>query len=75
MSDSALPAGPVAKKIPLEMTEHGDSRVDNYFWMRLSDEQKNAETPDEQTQDVIDYLAAENDYIDAAMASLSLIHI
>ena len=35
--------------------------------MRLSDAQKNAETPDAQTQDVLDYLNAENDYKDAAM--------
>ena len=30
--------------------------------MRLSDEQKEAEQPDQQTQDVLDYLHAENDY-------------
>ncbi|WP_341217177.1 S9 family peptidase [uncultured Wocania sp.] len=59
---------PVAKKIPKELITHGDIRIDNYFWMRLSDEQKNAETPDEQTQDVLDYLNAENDYLGKAMA-------
>lgn len=59
---------PVAKKIPKELITHGDTRIDNYFWMRLSDEQKNAETPDEQTQDVLDYLNAENDYLGKAMA-------
>ena len=58
---------PVAKKVPKELTVHDDTRIDNYFWMRLSDEQKNAETPDTQTQDVLDYLNAENDYKDAAM--------
>ena len=59
---------PVAKKVPFEMTEHGDTRVDDYFWMRLSDAQKEAETPDAQTQEVLDYLAAENDYIDSKLA-------
>ncbi len=59
---------PVAKKIPKELTIHDDSRIDNYFWMRLSDEQKNAETPDAQTQDVLNYLNAENDYLSKAMA-------
>ncbi|WP_439152389.1 S9 family peptidase [Winogradskyella sp.] len=59
---------PVAKKIAKELTIHDDTRIDNYFWMRLSDEQKNAETPDEQTQDVLDYLAAENEYLDKAMS-------
>ncbi len=58
---------PEAKKIEYKITTHGDTRVDNYFWMRLSDEQKNAETPDEQTQDVLDYLNAENDYLKSMM--------
>ncbi len=58
---------PVAKKVPLSLTEHDNERIDNYFWMRLSDEQKNAETPDEQTQNVVEYLEEENDYLKAAM--------
>ena len=40
---------PVAKKEVKELSIHGDTRIDNYFWMRLSDEQKNTETPDAQT--------------------------
>ncbi len=59
---------PIAKKIPFEMEKHGDIRIDNYFWMRLSDEQKNSENPDNQTQDVLDYLNAENDYKDEIMS-------
>lgn len=59
---------PVAKKEKKELSVHGDTRVDDYFWMRLSDEQKNAETPDAQTQDVLDYLNAENDYLNKVMA-------
>jgi oligopeptidase B len=50
---------PVAEKIPHELF---DKRTDNYFWMRLSDEQKNAKTPDEQTSKVLDYLNKENEY-------------
>ncbi len=53
---------PVAEKIEKELTKHGDTRIDNYYWMRLSDEQKNAEVQDEQTQKVLDYLNAENEY-------------
>ena len=68
MSQSDDAVAPVAKKVPFEMTLHGDTRVDNYFWMRLSDAQKEAETPDEQTQDVLDYLEAENGYIDGKLA-------
>jgi oligopeptidase B len=63
-----MPQAPVAKKNPVTFNDHGDVRVDDYFWMRLSDEQKNAAEPDAQTQDVLDYLNAENDYRKAVMA-------
>ena len=46
---------PVAEKIPHELESHGHLRVDNYYWMRLSDEQKSSETPDAETQRVLDY--------------------
>ena len=68
MSQNDDMAAPVAKKVPLELTDHGDTRLDNYFWMRLSDDQKNAETADAQTQDVVDYLEEENKYIDGKLA-------
>ncbi len=58
---------PVAEKEPKQMVTHGDTTVDNYFWMRLSDEQKNAKKPDAQTQRVLDYLNAENDYREKMM--------
>lgn len=58
---------PKAKKIPKEFSIHDDTRVDNYYWMRLTDEQKEAETPDDQTQDVLNYLNAENDYLKSKM--------
>jgi len=56
------PKPPVAEKIPQELTAHGNKRTDNYYWMKLSDDQKNAETKDAQTQKVLDYLNAENEY-------------
>ena len=59
---------PVAEKMDSVLTAHGDTRIDPYFWMRLSDDQKNAENPDEQTQKVIDYLNAENDFKDKVMS-------
>ena len=55
---------PVAGKIPHELF---DKRNDNYFWMRLTDEQKNAPTPDEQTVKVLDYLNKENEYTKAVL--------
>ncbi|WP_044404421.1 oligopeptidase B [Lacinutrix sp. Hel_I_90] len=58
---------PVAKKIATELRIHNDIRIDDYFWMRLSDAQKNADTSDAQTQDVLDYLETENTYLEKAM--------
>nr|WP_233487106.1 S9 family peptidase [Tenacibaculum sp. E3R01] len=55
---------PVAEKQLTKLEKHGDIREDNYFWMRLTDEQKNAEVKDNQTQKVYDYLNAENDFYD-----------
>ncbi|WP_438972125.1 S9 family peptidase [Polaribacter sp.] len=53
---------PIAEIKPTRLEKHGDVRVDNYFWMRLSDEQKAAAVKDEQTENVIAYLEAENKY-------------
>jgi oligopeptidase B len=58
---------PIAEKIPFELKIHGETRIDNYYWMRLSDEQKSAAKKDAQTQKVYDYLNAENDYCNALM--------
>lgn len=59
---------PKARKQAHTISIHGDDRVDNYFWMRLSDEQKEAEQADAQTQEVLDYLNAENAYLKAELA-------
>ena len=53
---------PNATKNPHEMTIHGDTRVDDYYWMRLTDEQKSAIEKDSHTQEVLDYIYAENVY-------------
>jgi len=47
---------PVAKKAPKTFTVHGDTRTDNYYWLR---EKTNPE--------VIGYLEAENDYCSSVM--------
>ena len=62
---------PVAAKKDSLLTIHGDTRNDPYFWMRLTDDQKNAENPDNQTQEVLDYLNAENDYTQKVMSHTS----
>ncbi len=66
---SDYPAPPVAAVEPHETAIHDTVLVDNYFWMRLSDEQKEAEQPDAQTQRVLDYLNAENAYTDTVLAA------
>ncbi|MGM7448039.1 UNVERIFIED_ORG: oligopeptidase B [Idiomarina abyssalis] len=50
---------PVAEKVPHEMTIHGDTRIDNYYWMR-DDERKDPK--------VLAYLEAENAYTDEMLA-------
>jgi oligopeptidase B len=47
---------PVAEIIPKELTIHGDTRVDNYYWLNQRENPK-----------VIEYLEAENAYKDAVM--------
>ncbi len=61
---------PTPKKEEKILSKHGDDRIDNYYWMKLTDEQKNAKEPDEQTQEVLDYLNAENDYTKGMTAHL-----
>ena len=57
------PAPPKARKEDHFSTIHGIKRNDPYHWLRLSDEQKNAENPDERTQAVVDFLNEENSYL------------
>ena len=52
----ADPQPPAAKVIPHELEEHGDVRVDDYYWLR---ERENPE--------VVAYLEAENAYMDEMM--------
>src|SRR5688572_15258378 len=58
----------VAPKPEKEAKQLSGNRTDNYYWMKLSDEQKNAEQKDEQTQKVLNYLTAENDYLKSKLS-------
>jgi len=53
---------PIAEKIAEKLIAHNHTRIDNYAWMRLSDEQKIALEKDDQTKKVEAYLHEENDY-------------
>ena len=57
-TDTLTMAEPRAEKRPHEMTLHGVTRVDDYYWLR-DDSRSDPE--------VLAYLEAENDYFDAAM--------
>jgi oligopeptidase B len=62
-SDDSAPSAPVAAKRPVTLEQHGDSRVDNYFWLRERD-----------NPEVIAYLDAENAHTDRALAPFSGLH-
>lgn len=47
---------PSAPKRPYEITQHGQTRIDNYYWMR-----------DRTDPEVLKYLHAENDYLEEIM--------
>ena len=47
---------PTAPKRPYEITQHGHTRIDNYYWMR-----------DRSDPEVLKYLHAENDYLEEIM--------
>jgi oligopeptidase B len=60
---------PSAEKQAKSLTIHNSTRIDNYFWMRLTDEQKISKKKDPQTQKVEAYLNSENEYFDKVTAS------
>ena len=68
MSTDDLKA-PSAEKQAKSLTIHNSTRIDNYFWMRLTDEQKTSKNKDVQTQKVEAYLNSENEYFDKVTAS------
>ena len=54
---------PVALKTPRSFEWEGREWADDYFWMRLSDSQKEKGTNDPETKKVLDYLEAENEFL------------
>jgi oligopeptidase B len=54
--DPSVAKPPIANKVPKTSTIHGDTRLDNYFWLR-----------DKKSKEVLDYLEAENAYTWAMM--------
>jgi oligopeptidase B len=58
MSTETTP--PIAKQVPFERTYHGDTVLDPYAWLT-----------DPKDQEVLDYLQAENAYMEASTADLA----
>lgn len=56
MNQPKLPTPPVAKRIPKQISQHGELRIDDYFWLRDGDR-----------ADIIDYLEKENAYTEAVL--------
>ena len=65
---SKIKSPPNAITKPHELAMHGDTRIDNYYWMRLTDDQKNAKALDSQTQEVVDYISQENKYTQSSLS-------
>mgnify|MGYP001949197701 CR=1 FL=1 len=57
MQESQSVKEPIAVKKPHRLEKHGDTRIDNYYWMR-----------ERESPEVIDYLNAENAYREEIMA-------
>src|SRR4051794_29051229 len=56
---TSVPTPPAAPKRPTELTHHGDTRIDEWYWLRDRDDPA-----------VLEYLEAENAYTDAELARL-----
>jgi oligopeptidase B len=56
---SCATSKPIVRKVPHELTAHGHTRVDDYFWLKDRDD-----------PEVIAYLEAENAYYERVMAPL-----
>ena len=48
---------PLARRVPVERTHHGDTFIDHYEWLR-----------DKENPEVLEYLQAENAFTDAVTA-------
>jgi len=51
-----MPSSPIAPKRPYAITQHGETRVDDYFWLRDRDD-----------PEVMKYLTAQMDYLEEVM--------
>ncbi len=75
MNEASRPDPPVAAKRQHIISAHGHDRADEYFWMRLTEAQRQADPPDAHTSEVIAHLEAENAYSEAVLASVKQLRV
>lgn len=65
---TATPTPPRARREPVAHTLHGDTRTDDYAWLRADNWREALTDPSRLAPEIRDYLRAENDYTEALMA-------
>jgi len=63
LKGTSMPSFPIAPKRPHSITQHGETRVDEYFWLRNRED-----------LDVMKYLTAQMDYLDEVMGHTKHLH-
>ncbi|MEP7137074.1 MAG: S9 family peptidase [Chloroflexota bacterium] len=58
-----MPSFPTAQKRPYTITQHGETRVDDYFWLRSRED-----------PEVMKYLSAQMDYLDEMTGHMKPLH-
>jgi oligopeptidase B len=56
LGEHFMPSFPIAPKRPYEITQHGETRIDDYFWLRYRED-----------PEVLKYLTAHNEYLEEVM--------
>jgi oligopeptidase B len=66
-----IPPGPVARKVPVSITQHGQTRIDNYAWMRAANWQEVINEPTSLPADIRTHIEAENAYTQANLLDVT----
>ncbi len=65
MAAKATP--PIAEKKKTEITQHGQTRIDNYAWLKDENWQQVIQTPEALSKEIRKHLEAENEYLKACL--------
>lgn len=67
MDHTVTATPPQAQKRTHTIQAHGQERLDEYYWLQLTEDQRNASSPDAHTKEVEAHLDAENAYCEAML--------